>query len=126
MRKYKLDKRLEKSYESYLKKRKAFEDKGYALADKSSRRQYESDYYDAKAAGMSNNFARQMAYDDLRVTQSQSREIYRSMNVDIRNKYNINSFRELRGAPNVHDIITSMFEAGLIADRGDFEKSLGY
>ena len=125
-RRYRLSKRLENSYKAYLRKREEFMRKGYALADAVSRKQYESDYEDAKNAGMSNNFARQMAYDDLRVTSRQSREIFRSMDEYLRNEYDIHSAKALRAAPDVHVIITSMFDLGLIEDRDEFERSLGY
>ena len=125
-RKYDLKKRLDKSYEAYLRKRQVLKDKGIALADKMSKKEYRDTYKNFKEAGMSNNFARTMAYDDMRIDRNQAREIYKQMDEVVKNKFNINSVKELRGAPNVHGIISYMFDAGLIDDRDDFEKSLGY
>lgn len=125
-RRYKMSKRLEKSYQVYERKRKEFIRKGYALADKVSRREYEDLYLDAKDAGMSNNFARRMAYDDLRLTQFRAKELYKQMNTDVRAEYDIHSIKELRGREDVHEIITYMFDMGMIPDREEFEKSLGY
>lgn len=125
-RKYTLKKRLDKSYKAYLKKRKELKSKGFALIDKLSRYEYGELYLDAKDAGLSNNFARTMAYDDLHIKGSQSREIFRQMDYGIKEKYGIWSAKELRGADDIHAIITDMFDSGLIDNRDEFEKSLGY
>lgn len=120
-------KRMRKSYKSYLKRRKELEEKNIALADKMTYKEYKETYEYAKEAGEStNNFARNMANDDMRVTRGQAKEIFARMDQDIKNEFDIESIKQLRGSPNIHMIITSMFENGLIEDRDEFEKSLGY
>lgn len=120
-------KRMRKSYKSYLKQRKALEKKNIALADKMTYKEYKEIYKDFKDAGEStNNFARTMARDDMRVTRSQAKEIFTKMDKDIKTEFNIQSTKQLRANPNIHMIITMMFDNGLIDDRDEFEKSLGY
>lgn len=120
-------KRMRKSYKSYLKQRKALEKKNIALADKMTYKEYKEIYKYAKEAGEStNNFARTMARDDMRVTRSQAKEIFTKMDKDIKTEFNIQSTKQLRANPNIHMIITMMFDNGLIDDRDEFEKSLGY
>lgn len=120
-------KRMRKSYKSYLKQRKELEKKNIALADKMTYKEYKEIYKDFKDAGEStNNFARTMARDDMRVTRSQAKEIFTRMDQDIKTEFDIQSTKQLRGNPNIHMIITMMFDNGLIDDRDEFEKSLGY
>lgn len=120
-------KRMRKSYKSYLKRRKELEKKNIALADKMTYKEYKETYKYAKEAGEStNNFARTMAYDDMRVTRGQAKEIFARMDKDIKNEFDIKSIRQLRSSSDIHMIITMMFENGLIDDRNEFEQSLGY
>ena len=122
-----MNKRMRRSYNAYLAQRKKLREKHIALADKMTYTEYKEIYAGAKEAGIeTNNFARTMARDDMRVTRSQAREIYKQMDQETKDKYNIHSLKAMRGTNEVHGIITYMFDNGMIDDRDEFEKSLGY
>ena len=122
-----MSKRMRKSYDAYLRQRKRLKKKQIALADKMTYKEYKEIYTNAKETGFNtNNFARTMAHDDMIVTRDQAREIYKQMDKETKKKFNITNIKELRGSSDVHGIITHMFDMGLIPDRDEFEKSLGY
>ena len=122
-----MNKRMRKSYKAYLAQRKKLQEKKIALADKMTYKEYKAIHEGFKETGLdTNNFARTMARDDMRVDRSQAREIYNKMDKEAKKTYNIYSIKALRGSNDIHGIITYMFNNGLIDDREDFEASLGY
>lgn len=116
------------SYESYLAHRREWKDKGYAMADALTEEEYKEIFTNAKEAGASRNFARSMAADDRRVTFRQSIELNKIVkNSDVvKEKFGITDAASIRSSTKAHDIITELYNLGLIDDRAEFEKSLGY
>ena len=125
---------LDKSYQSYRDMHDAYKDKGYFIAKPLSKREYKNTYKNALSLHKdTRNWARQMANDDLAITRSRAKEVYRRLGdslegIEIKKDWGIRNAKELLYKPGstLHEIIGAMFDDGLITDREEFNKSLGY
>lgn len=123
-----LKERLDRSYAAYIKNRRKWEDKGYFMAEPISRKDYKYYYEDAKNRGMK-NFARTLAHDDIGITYSRARKLMSHINENEVLKEKFKDFNVTTLTSNsmrAHDVISEMYSLGLIENREDFEKSLGY
>lgn len=123
-----LNERLDRSYAAYIKNRRKWEDKGYFMAEPISRKDYKYYYEDGKNRGMK-NIARTLAHDDIGITYSRARKLMSHINENEVLKEKFKDFNVTTLTSNsmrAHDVISEMYSLGLIENREDFEKSLGY
>ena len=118
-----------RSYDAYKRNREKWIFKGYALADALTEEEYKEDLKTAQEAGISKNFARSMAHDDIGITYSRARKLMSHINENEVLKEEFKDFNVTTLTSNsmrAHDVISKMYSLGLIDDRAEFEKSLGY